>query len=27
MTFAAVPALRLQPELAEYWLPKILACE
>ncbi|MNE13025.1 putative acyl-CoA dehydrogenase AidB [compost metagenome] len=27
MTFAAVPALRLQPELAEYWLPKVLACE
>ncbi|MDH4553189.1 acyl-CoA dehydrogenase family protein [Pseudomonas sp. BN607] len=27
MTFAAVPALRLQPELAEYWLPKILSCE
>ena len=22
-----LPALRLQPELAEYWLPKILACE
>ncbi|MDF9620603.1 acyl-CoA dehydrogenase family protein [Pseudomonas entomophila] len=27
MTFAAVPALRLQPELAGYWLPKILARE
>ena len=27
MTFAAVPALRLQPELAEYWLPKVLARE
>lgn len=27
MTFAAVPALRLQPELAEYWLPKMLARE
>ncbi len=27
MTFAAVPALRVQPELAEYWLPKILARE
>jgi putative acyl-CoA dehydrogenase len=25
MTFASVPALRLQPELAELWLPKILA--
>lgn len=25
MTFAAVPALRLQPELAGYWLPKVLA--
>lgn len=27
MTFASVPALRLQPELAELWLPKILATE
>ena len=27
MTFAAVPALRLQPGLAEYWLPKVLARE
>ncbi len=25
MTFASVPAIRLQPELAEQWLPKILA--
>lgn len=25
MTFACVPALRLQPELAEAWLPKILS--
>uniref|UniRef100_UPI0028A681FF acyl-CoA dehydrogenase family protein n=1 Tax=Pseudomonas sp. TaxID=306 RepID=UPI0028A681FF len=25
MTFAAVPALRRQPELAAYWLPKMLA--
>ncbi len=25
MTFAAVPALRRQPELAAYWLPKVLA--
>ena len=25
MTFAAVPALRLQPELADHWLPKVLA--
>ena len=25
LTFAAVPALRVQPELAEYWLPKLLA--
>ena len=25
MTFACVPALRLQPDLAETWLPKILA--
>jgi len=24
MTFACVPALRKQPDLAEYWLPKIL---
>ncbi|GIZ11557.1 acyl-CoA dehydrogenase family protein [Pseudomonas sp. NCCP-436] len=27
MTFAAVPALRLQPDIAEVWLPKILASE
>ena len=27
MTFASVPALRLQPNLAEQWLPKILATE
>jgi putative acyl-CoA dehydrogenase len=27
MTFASVPALKLQPELAELWLPKILATE
>ncbi|NWB43417.1 acyl-CoA dehydrogenase family protein [Pseudomonas sp. E6002] len=27
MTFACVPALRLQPDLAETWLPKILATE
>ncbi|OEC59792.1 acyl-CoA dehydrogenase family protein [Pseudomonas sp. ENNP23] len=27
MTFAAVPAIRLQPNLAERWLPKILATE
>ncbi len=27
MTFAAVPALRLQPNIAEDWLPKILASE
>ncbi|MEJ5865394.1 acyl-CoA dehydrogenase family protein [Pseudomonas farsensis] len=27
MTFAAVPALRLQPELAGYWLPKLLSRE
>ena len=27
MTFASVPALRLQPDLAEQWLPKILARE
>nr|MBO2511917.1 DNA alkylation response protein [Gammaproteobacteria bacterium] len=25
MTFACVPALRLQPEIAERWLPKVLA--
>ncbi|HSC82092.1 MAG TPA: acyl-CoA dehydrogenase family protein [Pseudomonas sp.] len=25
MTYASVPALKLQPELAEIWLPKILA--
>ncbi|MBX8609060.1 acyl-CoA dehydrogenase family protein [Pseudomonas cichorii] len=25
MTFASVPALRLQPELAQIWLPKILS--
>lgn len=27
MTFAAVPTLKLQPELAQYWLPKVLATE
>ena len=27
MTFAAVPAIRLQPNIAEQWLPKILATE
>ena len=27
MTFAAVPALRLQPEIADIWVPKILATE
>ncbi|MFG0381489.1 acyl-CoA dehydrogenase family protein [Pseudomonas sp. zbq_18] len=27
MTFASVPALRLQPNLAEQWLPKILSTE
>lgn len=27
MTFASVPALRLQPEIAEKWLPKILSTE
>ncbi|WNW13317.1 acyl-CoA dehydrogenase family protein [Pseudomonas sp. DTU_2021_1001937_2_SI_NGA_ILE_001] len=27
MTFASVPALRLQPELADVWLPKVLATE
>ncbi|MFZ6047468.1 acyl-CoA dehydrogenase family protein [Pseudomonas sp. CR3202] len=27
MTFASVPALRLQPDIAEKWLPKILATE
>ncbi|MEB0151082.1 DNA alkylation response protein, partial [Pseudomonas sp. CCC2.2] len=27
MTFASVPALRLQPDIAESWLPKILATE
>jgi putative acyl-CoA dehydrogenase len=27
MTYAAVPALRLQPELAEIWLPKILSTQ
>ena len=27
MTYASVPALRLQPDLAERWLPRILACE
>ncbi len=27
MTFACVPALRLQPELADLWLPKILNTE
>ena len=25
MTFASVPALRLQPEVADQWLPKVLA--
>lgn len=27
MTFAAVPALKLQPDIADAWLPKILATE
>ena len=27
MTYASVPALKLQPEIAEIWLPKILATE
>ena len=27
MTFASVPALRLQPDIAEQWLPKVLATE
>ena len=27
MTFASVPALKLQPDVAEIWLPKILASE
>ncbi|MGY4531697.1 putative acyl-CoA dehydrogenase [Pseudomonas sp. TE3786] len=27
MTFASVPALRIQPDVAEIWLPKILATE
>ncbi|KRP63890.1 acyl-CoA dehydrogenase family protein [Pseudomonas orientalis] len=27
MTFACVPALRLQPELADLWLPKILSTQ
>lgn len=27
MTFAAVPAIQLQPDVAEKWLPKILATE
>ena len=27
MTFASVPALRLQPDLAQTWLPKILATQ
>lgn len=27
MTFAAVPSLRHQPDLAELWLPKITACD
>ncbi|TBU78364.1 acyl-CoA dehydrogenase family protein [Phytopseudomonas daroniae] len=27
MTFASVPALRMQPDIAERWLPKILSCE
>jgi putative acyl-CoA dehydrogenase len=25
MTFACVPALRLQPDVAQTWLPKVLA--
>ena len=27
MTFASVPALRLQPDIADIWLPKVLATE
>ena len=27
MTYASVPALRLQPSVGELWLPKILSCE
>ncbi|KMY00896.1 acyl-CoA dehydrogenase [Pseudomonas syringae KCTC 12500] len=27
MTFASVPALKLQPDLAEIWLPKVLSTE
>ena len=27
MTFAAVPVIRQQPELAEFWLPKVLATQ
>ncbi|MDN6180720.1 MAG: acyl-CoA dehydrogenase family protein [Halomonas subglaciescola] len=27
MTFAAVPSLRLTPEIAEQWLPRVLACD
>ncbi len=27
MTFAAIPALRLQPELAQRWEPRITACD
>ncbi|PZP25281.1 acyl-CoA dehydrogenase family protein [Pseudomonas kuykendallii] len=27
MTFASVPALRLQPDIAETWLPRVLATE
>ncbi len=27
MTFAVVPSLRLQPELASEWLPRVLSCE
>ena len=27
MTFASVPALRLQPDVAQIWLPKVLATE
>ncbi|HTN29725.1 MAG TPA: acyl-CoA dehydrogenase family protein [Pseudomonas sp.] len=27
MTFAAVPALKLQPDIADLWLPKVLATE
>lgn len=27
MTFASVPALRLQPDIAEHWLPRVLSSE